>query len=195
MAQVTLPNTITAGETATAADVQENFEALRDGVNDIDDTQIGTGVIGTAHLADEAVTASKLADGAVGTTQLATGAVATANIDNATITSEKIDTTDITLVLHQVLTAEIGGEDEEDPTANVGTFQFSDLDPTLMPTLTVYWEDKANPNQWVSCSSNTTDVTVRSHFQGDNFVVTVTNEIDTTPDSREFTVVVIGAAA
>ena len=57
MALVTLPFTLTNGTTADADEVQANFNALRDGVNNID----------TEQLVDESVTEAKLAPG-TGTT-------------------------------------------------------------------------------------------------------------------------------
>jgi hypothetical protein len=56
---------------------------------------VSTGGIGTALLADAAVTTAKLAAGSVGTTQLVTGAVGTTQLADGSVTSAKIDPTTV----------------------------------------------------------------------------------------------------
>jgi hypothetical protein len=48
---------------------------------------IGTGAVGTAKLADDAVTSAKIAAGAVGTTDIADGAVTATKLANTTVTT------------------------------------------------------------------------------------------------------------
>lgn len=48
---------------------------------------LGTGVVGTTKIADDAVTTAKIAAGAVGTTDIADGAVTSAKLANTTVTT------------------------------------------------------------------------------------------------------------
>jgi len=80
--------------------VQEALQALFTALQDVTLGDIPDGSIGTAKMADDAITEDKLDDGTVTTAKLAdgaategkigTGAVTTAKLGNASVTSEKI---------------------------------------------------------------------------------------------------------
>lgn len=199
MPTVVLPHTITAGNPATASDVQENFEALRDGVNSIDRTQIEDTEIHTGLLEDDAVTEAKLADGTVSTDKLASEAVTNAKIADGTITAAKFDST-VRILSQQCKTDTIIGNSGDPGTGQVVDFDFTDLDATdtsILPQVTVYWEDTdpAHPGQWVAMSGNTILVTVRCKWSVGIFNVQVQNNMENAPASREFKVVVTAKAA
>jgi hypothetical protein len=88
MALAVLPKTWATGapfDKLTPADLNANFEELRDAVNAID----------TAQISDGAVTAAKLGTAAVGTTQIATGAVTAAKIGAQAVEYAKVADGDI----------------------------------------------------------------------------------------------------
>jgi len=81
----------TASGTGFSPDAQKIYAAYSDGTNLVEvslDTLGGT--IGTAQMADDAVTSAKIADDAVISAAIADNAVLTANISNANVTTAKV---------------------------------------------------------------------------------------------------------
>ena len=81
----------TASGTGFSPDAQKIYAAYTDGTN-LTEVSLDTlgGTIGTAQMADDAVTSAKIADDAVVSAAIADNAVLTANISNANVTTAKI---------------------------------------------------------------------------------------------------------
>tara|TARA_R100000734_G_C3317600_1_gene110894 strand:+ start:1297 stop:1971 length:675 start_codon:yes stop_codon:yes gene_type:complete len=81
----------TASGTGFTPDAQKIYAAYSDGTN-LNEVSLDTlgGTIGTAQMADDAVTSAKIADDAVVSAAIADNAVLTANISNANVTTAKI---------------------------------------------------------------------------------------------------------
>ena len=81
----------TASGTGFSPDAQKIYAAYTDGTN-LTEVSLDTlgGTIGTAQIADDAVTSAKIADDAVVSAAIADNAVLTANISNANVTTAKI---------------------------------------------------------------------------------------------------------
>ena len=81
----------TASGTGFTLDAAKIYAAYTDGTN-LNEVSLDTlgGTIGTASIADDAVTNDKVADDAIQTAQLADNAVQTVNISNANISTAKI---------------------------------------------------------------------------------------------------------
>jgi hypothetical protein len=81
----------TASGTGFTLDQAKIYAAYADGTN-LNEVSLDTlgGAIGTASIADDAVTNDKVADDAIQTAQLADNAVQTVNISNANISTAKI---------------------------------------------------------------------------------------------------------
>ncbi len=186
MAQVTLPNTITAGETATAAQVQANFEALVDGVNNVESDQIGVGEVNAGHLADGAVTAAKIATGAIENAKIASGAITNEKIGDAEIEATKLAAT-IVLMSHQ------GTGFTSIANGASANWDFTDVgNETVWPVVSVFHEF-AGAYMLVGgydSAGALPDIRVTCAWWGETFRVTVTNQATT----RNFRVIVAGVA-
>ena len=81
----------TASGTGFTLDQAKIYAAYADGTN-LNEVSLDTlgGTIGTASVADDAVTNAKVADDAIQTAQLADNAVQTVNISNANVSTAKI---------------------------------------------------------------------------------------------------------
>ena len=81
----------TASGTGFTPDAQKVYAAYSDGTN-LKEVSLDTlgGTIGTAQMADDAVTSAKIADDAVVSAAIADNAVLTATISNANVTTAKI---------------------------------------------------------------------------------------------------------
>ena len=81
----------TASGTGFTTDASKIYAAYADGTN-LNEVSLDTlgGTIGTASIADDAVTSAKIADDAVVSAAIADNAVLTANISNANVTTAKI---------------------------------------------------------------------------------------------------------
>ncbi len=81
----------TASGTGFTLDSSKIYAAYADGTN-LNEVSLDTlgGTIGTASIADDAVTSAKIADDAVVSAAIADNAVLTANISNANVTTAKI---------------------------------------------------------------------------------------------------------
>jgi len=81
----------TASGTGFTPDAQKIYAAYSDGTN-LKEVSLDTlgGSIGTAQIADDAVTNAKIADDAIRAAQLSDNAVVTASILNANVTTDKI---------------------------------------------------------------------------------------------------------
>ena len=182
MAVVTLPNTITDDTAAEAADVQENDEALRDGINNIAAAQIGAGEVNAAALADGAVVAAKIGTGAVENAKLASDAVTAVKILDGTITAAK---------MAAAFQVSVQADDDISALANAASDfkDFGNMDTTLFPQVTVY-QDHATPTYWQIVDPALVAVVV--FVAGANWRVTVTNSTGSTHD---FKIVVTGTAA
>ena len=132
MAQVTLPNTLTNGTDVDADEVQENLEALRDGVNNIERDQIAQGEIHAGLIENGAVTKAKIGTGAVDTEKLDAEAVTNAKIADATITAAKFDPT-VQVYKHAEAPFDI-------PIAGTKVYSFAGFDMSVMPQITIYYE-------------------------------------------------------
>ena len=91
---VTNPSNLTiktAGGTGFSPDAQKIYAAYSDGTN-ITEVSLDTlgGTIGTAQIADDAVTNAKIADDAIRAAQLSNNAVVTAAINNDAVTVDKM---------------------------------------------------------------------------------------------------------
>jgi len=184
MAQVTLPNTITAGQPAEAAEVQENFEALRNGVNNIEREQIAQGEIHAGLLEDGAVVTAKIGTGAVTTDKLGSEAVTNPKIADGTIEAAKLSS-NIQVLVHSDADVTIAN-------GNTDIRDFVGLDTTIFPHVQVYWED-AVPNVWKVIDEdlyNNVDVDVQ--LAGAVWRVTIKNG---DAASHDFKIVVSGPAA
>src|SRR3990167_195753 len=143
MAQVTLPNTISAGNAATAAEVQENFEAVRDGINAIDSTQLAAGSVTAAAIADLAVTTAKLAANAVTAAKIDAGAVGASEIADDVVNRSHIDETSMQ-VMHYICV------DETIPNAVTTDIELSGFDKsdlTKFPVIQLWYYD-TTATQW-----------------------------------------------
>ena len=81
----------TASNSGFTCDASKIYAAYSDGTN-LNEVSLDTlgGTLGTAQIADDAVTNAKVADDAIQSAQLADNAVLTANISNANITTAKL---------------------------------------------------------------------------------------------------------
>jgi hypothetical protein len=81
----------TASNSGFTCDASKIYAAYSDGTN-LNEVSLDTlgGTLGTAQIADDAVTNAKVADDAIQSAQLADDAVLTANISNANITTAKL---------------------------------------------------------------------------------------------------------
>jgi len=81
----------TASGTGFTLDASKIYAAYADGTN-LNEVSLDTlgGTIGTAQIADDAVTSAKIADDAVVSSAIADNAVLTVNISNANVTTAKI---------------------------------------------------------------------------------------------------------
>ena len=81
----------TASGTGFTPDAQKIYAAYSDGTN-LNEVSLDTlgGTVGTAQIADDAVTSAKIADDAVVSAGIADNAVLTVNISNANVTTAKI---------------------------------------------------------------------------------------------------------
>jgi len=81
----------TASGTGFTLDASKIYAAYADGTN-LNEVSLDTlgGTIGTAQIADDAVTSAKIADDAVVSAAIADNAVLTVNISNANVTTAKI---------------------------------------------------------------------------------------------------------
>jgi len=81
----------TASGTGFSPDAQKIYAAYSDGTN-LNEVSLDTlgGTIGTAQIADDAVTSAKIDDDAVVSAAIADNAVLTVNISNANVTTAKI---------------------------------------------------------------------------------------------------------
>jgi hypothetical protein len=81
----------TASGTGFTIDASKIYAAYADGTN-LNEVSLDTlgGTIGTASIADDAVTSAKIADDAVVSAAIADNAVLTVNISNANVTTAKI---------------------------------------------------------------------------------------------------------
>lgn len=186
MAVAVLPNTITDDTAMEAAEVQANFEALRDAINNIAAAQVGTGVINASLLADGAVVAAKIGTGEVGNTKLATDAVTNAKITDGTITAAKLHS-GVQVLKHM---------DQEETIASGGgseNYDFAGLDSTIWPTVTIYVETGTPDTYWVWTTefSGLSLVAIQS-WVGGTFRVNITNGDGS---AHDVIVAVTGAAA
>jgi hypothetical protein len=87
----------TASGTGFTTDASKIYAAYADGTN-LNEVSLDTlgGTIGTASIADDAVTSAKIADDAVVSAAIADNAVLTANISNVNVTTAKIANNAIT---------------------------------------------------------------------------------------------------
>lgn len=91
MATVTLTNTLTAGNTAVASEVMQNFTDIITQVNGLlDATNLASNAITTAKITDANVTTAKIADLAITAAKLAVDAVITAKIEDLAVTNAKL---------------------------------------------------------------------------------------------------------
>ena len=81
----------TASGTGFSPDAQKIYAAYSDGTN-LNEVSLDTlgGTIGTAQIADDAITSAKIDDDAVVSAAIADNAVLTVNISNANVTTAKI---------------------------------------------------------------------------------------------------------
>ena len=81
----------TASGTGFTLDASKIYAAYADGTN-LNEVSLDTlgGTIGTAQIADDAVTSAKIADDAIVSAAIADNAVLTANISNVNVTTAKI---------------------------------------------------------------------------------------------------------
>lgn len=81
----------TVSNSGFTCDASKIYAAYSDGTN-LNEVSLDTlgGTLGTAQIADDAVTNDKVADDAIQSAQLADNAVLTANISNANITTAKL---------------------------------------------------------------------------------------------------------
>ena len=85
---ITIPHSFVNGTIAEASEVNANFDAIGDYVNDLSS---GT------NIDSNAITAVKIASGAVTTTKIADGSVTYAKLDSVTVPSELGQTDQIVL--------------------------------------------------------------------------------------------------
>ena len=186
MGTVVLPNTITDDTPAEATEVQGNDEALRDGVNNIDRTQIAAGEIHAGLLEDGAVVAAKIGTGAVTNTKLGADAVTNAKILDATIEAAKLAASIQVLVHKQWEVTVADGATE--------TNDFAGLDTTITPHTTVY-KESGIPNRWLAMDSAVAAATITAtcYFTGGNWRVDLYNNTGV-GGSLDFMVAVSGKA-
>jgi len=81
----------TASGTGFTLDASKIYAAYADGTN-LNEVSLDTlgGTIGTAQIADDAITSAKIADDAIVSSAIADNAVLTANISNVNVTTAKI---------------------------------------------------------------------------------------------------------
>jgi hypothetical protein len=193
MAVVVLPHTIADATAMEAVEVQENDEALRDGINDIAAGQIGVGEINASLLADGAVVAAKIGTGEVTNTKLESGAVTNPKITDGTIQAAKLHST-IQLLVHSEEDKAI----EEDATE---AYDFAGLDDDFFPQVTLYQlTDVANHwevlSEYMVTGALTNRISTDCHWMGGTFRVDVTNDRSDPADSPvTIKVVVSGPAA
>lgn len=82
MTSISKPNTFTAGTSASASEVNDNFDTIYNDYN---------GGISSVNLANNAVTTAKITDGNVTTAKIADGNVTTAKIADDAVTSAKLN--------------------------------------------------------------------------------------------------------
>ena len=91
MANITYPNTFTAGTTARASEMNENFDAVSAQVNgSLEAANLANGAVTAIKLAADAVTTAKILDANVTEAKLAANAVATAKVADGAITAAKM---------------------------------------------------------------------------------------------------------
>lgn len=89
MATLNIPNTFTNGTPAIASEVNANFNAVKTFSEGLSDgTNIDSGSITNAKLADSAVTEGKIATNAVTQAKLADRSVGSAELDNLTLNAQ-----------------------------------------------------------------------------------------------------------
>jgi len=86
----------TASGTGFTPDAQKIYAAYSDGTN-LNEVSLDTlgGTIGTAQVADDAITNAKIADDAIQAAQLSDNAVVTASINNDAVTADKLADTSV----------------------------------------------------------------------------------------------------
>ncbi|KZU51935.1 hypothetical protein [Lactiplantibacillus plantarum] len=166
---------ILAGSTATvsankaSADYQTLSAGVKDGsvVHITTETVIDKGVIGTAEIANGAITNAQIGNEAVNSAKIADLAVGTAQIGNATITSAKI--ANLAVGTAQIANAAITDAKVGDISANhlkVGTIDFNkitgkNINASNITTGTMS-TDRLNVNKLSALSANLGDVTTGS---------------------------------
>lgn len=183
MAQVVLPNTITAGEAMEAAPIQADLEALRDGINSIDRTQIEEAEIHAGLLEDGAVTEAKLATGATTTDKLGAAAVTNAKVGDGELRAAKFHSS-VVVISHEE-------QERACPTGVSVPFSFEGLDQEVFPQVTAYYAS-AVADHWYTSDTNMLLVTVVSHWVTGTFQVEVLQSIRA---SVQVKVVVTGPVA
>ena len=183
MAQVVLPNTITAGEAIEAAPIQANFEALRDGINSIDRTQIDEEEVHAGLIEDAAVTEAKLATGAATTTKIGAAAVTNAKVADGELRAAKFHSS-VVVISH---------EEQELACATGVTvpFTFAGLDTSVFPQVTVLYAS-TDAAHWITSDVDIAKLEVVHSWSGSDYIVEVTQTIAA---SKQVKVIVTGPVA
>lgn len=156
MAQVGNLNTISAGNVATAAEIQENFDALKAGINSIDSTQLAASAVTAAAIADLAITTAKIAVDAVTAAKIAAGAVGASEIAAEVVNRDHIDETSLQVIQY------VGADSlavVTGITTDITLSGFDSTDATKFPSITVYWYDTL-VNQWRALESGGSETTI-----------------------------------
>ena len=192
MAQVTLPNTIVAGEALDAAKVQENFDALVAAINSIDNTQLAANSVNSAAIVDAVITAAKLADGSVTEDKIAAAAVTTAKVGDGEITDAKLANVVVPLthVFGDATTISAGTDAPFQSGAGV-------FDTAKEPLFMVLWRDPVGlayrtVGSRDSNGAEMPNIHVSGAYNGTDYEVTVFND---TGAAMLFKCVMIGEAA
>jgi hypothetical protein len=91
-----IPNAFTSGSTIIAADMNQNFDAVKAFLNTTGVPKIQDSAIGSAALENSAVTTTKINDDAVTSAKLASASVATGKIVDAAVTTAKLADANVT---------------------------------------------------------------------------------------------------
>ena len=182
MAKVVLPHTITNTTPAYGSYIQENDEALRDGVNNIDSDQITAGAVTsdkiadnavtTSKIQDSAITSSKILDGSVTTLKIANDAVVTAKIADGAVTAAKVEE-NLRLWFEQVSGNLADG--------NSIQLSFTGYSQVMLPLVQISYDDggvyrDAASDEWSGSSADPSKITYNYSFDPNgNFVINIGN--------------------